>query len=425
MNKANPLRVAVLVDLLRSPQAGGHVKCWERLAESSRDGRLPLDLTVYFLGRAPDEIIGPHTRLRHLPPVFSTSSLKFMPYVPDHTDLSPWHPRLARELTQYDVIHTTDGYFAFARTAVKVAKARGIPLTNSFHTDTPNYARIFTQQTIEKIFGTGALGRKMIEGWKWPEKQGRAMERKLRQHLVQCRHVLGTRHEDHALAESILGPERVHNMRRGIDKEMFGMHRRDREGVERDYGIPPGRLLVLFVGRVDIGKNIYTLTHALEKLLAEGCLLHLLVAGVGPAMEDVKKMLGPNVSTPGFIPPAELARLYASADVLAVPSEVEIHSMVGMEAITSGCPTLIAGKSGVAQLFNGTPAMHIVDSGAEAWITVLRDFARRPEKREMMHKAALDYTRDHLASWREVLAEDMLTVWRRAMAENASQRKAA
>src|SRR5581483_7459674 len=98
MKQSNNLRVAVLVDLLRTPQAGGHVKCWERLACGAAQADLPLDLTVWFSCRAPDEPLGPRTRFRHLPQVFSTANLKFLPYVPDHTDLSPWHPHLAREL---------------------------------------------------------------------------------------------------------------------------------------------------------------------------------------------------------------------------------------------------------------------------------------------------------------------------------------
>ena len=155
MRAAKPIRVAALVDLPRSPQAGGHVKCWERLADAAADGELPLDLTVYFSGRQRTEVLGPGARLAHLPPMLSTAQLKFLPYVPDHTDLAPYHPRLARELAGYDVIHTTDAFFAFARTAESVSRRRGAPLTTSFHTDTPSYPRIFTRQTIEARFGSG------------------------------------------------------------------------------------------------------------------------------------------------------------------------------------------------------------------------------------------------------------------------------
>jgi glycosyltransferase involved in cell wall biosynthesis len=401
------------------------VKCWERLACAAGKSDLPLDLTAYFSGRARDEILGPRVRIRHLPPVFSTANLKFLPYVPDHTDLAPYHPQLARELVNYDVIHTTDGFFAFARTAARISRTHGIPLVSSIHTDTPSYARIFTRLTIEKIFGHSWLGRTMIESWRLPERQEEGMKARLHRHLEQCGHVLATRAEDCGVAESIVGKDRVHHMRRGVDKNMFGPHHRDREGIERDYKIPPGRIVVLFVGRVDIGKNIYTLLGAMEKLLNDGLPLHLVVAGVGPAMEDVKSRLGAQASLPGFVAPAELARLYASGDVLAVASEVETHSMVAVEAITSGCPALIGDKSGVAELFNNTPAMQTVGSGVEAWAAALRNFALRPEYRKRMWEAAVDYSRDHLAGWGDVLAEDLLAVWQQAGGRTPLARKAA
>jgi glycosyltransferase involved in cell wall biosynthesis len=161
-----------------------------------------------------------------------------------------------------------------------------------------------------------------------------------------------------------------------------------------------------------------------ENLLAKGLPLHLVVAGVGPAVEDIKSRLGDHAVTPGFIAPAELARLYASTDVLAVPSEVEIHSLVALEAIASGSPTIIAGKSGVAQLFN-TPAMWIVESGVPAWVEALGAFATQSDKRQAMRDAALIYRRDCLASWQDVLTTDLLPVWQQAASRLLLAREAA
>jgi glycosyltransferase involved in cell wall biosynthesis len=414
MTVLQPLRVAVLVDLLRSPQAGGHVKCWERLAAAAAKSDLPLDLTVYFSGPEAEEILGPRTRLRELPPLLSTAKLRFLPYVPDHTDLAPYHWRLARELANYDVIHTTDGYFAFARTAERVSRAKRIPLVTSFHTDTPSYTRIFTRQTIEKLVGKNWLGRKLLRDWNIPEQQGQAMERRLARHVGLCRAALVTREEDHRLAENILGPARAHHLRLGVDKEMFGPHRADRTGIERDYAIPAGRIIILFVGRVDVGKNIYTLVDAIEKGIAQGLPLHLVTAGQGPAIGNVKRRLGAHASVPGFVPPEELARLYASVDGLALVSEVEIRSMAGVEAMASCCPVLVSRKSGVAELFEHTPAMREVESGIDNWAEALRAFATDAGARASMRTAALDYSRGNLATWHQVLAEDLLNVWREA-----------
>src|SRR5262245_26309194 len=101
-----PLKVGVLVDLVLSPDAGGHVKCWQRFAEAAVGFPDRLDLTVHFNGPKPRRIeLSPSVRYQVLPPVFSTAHL--IRQLPDHTDLAPWHPQLVRHLTEYDVIHTT------------------------------------------------------------------------------------------------------------------------------------------------------------------------------------------------------------------------------------------------------------------------------------------------------------------------------
>jgi glycosyltransferase involved in cell wall biosynthesis len=416
----SPIRIAALVDLPRSAEAGGHVKWWERLAAAAaleaEGSDAPFDLTVYFSGEGPDEILNAHVRLRHLPPVFSTARLRFLPYVPDHTDLSPYHPGLARELPRYDLIHATDGFFAFARTAERIARLRAIPLTSSIHTDTPAYARIFTRQTIGKLCAHWPwMKRKLIEDWNIPERQGLRMDRRLQEHLRRCAGAFATRAQDRELAAQILGAARAWKLHLGVDKAMFGPHRRDVEGMRRDYAIPQGRRVALFVGRVDVGKNISTLIDAAAQAIAEGAPLHLVIAGVGPSAADASRRLAGHVSLPGFVKPEELARLYASVDFLALPSEVETGSMATTEAIASGCPALVAEGSGSLAIYDETPAMHAVGSGVEAWAAALRELVHDRDKLAAMRAAALDYGAAHLASWRDIFKEDMLRGWRAAL----------
>jgi glycosyltransferase involved in cell wall biosynthesis len=418
MSSSENLRVAVLVDLRRSPQAGGHVKCWERLGAAAAESGLPLDLTIYFSGSESTEILSANTRFRALPPVFSTANLKFLPYVPDHTDLGRYHRRLARELTQYDVIHTTDGFFAFAQTAERVSRKHKIPMVTSFHTDTPSYTRIFTRQTIHSLFGKSWLADILLKSWNVPEREGRKMDKKLARHVGLCCAALVTREEDHVLADTIIGTTRVHHLRLGVDKAMFGTHRADRAGIENKYQVPAGRIVLLFVGRVDVGKNIHTLVDAMAAQIANGASLHLIAAGLGPAADEVKRKLGAHATMAGYVVPDELARLYASVDGLALSSEVEIRSMAGVEAMASGCPVLVSRKSGVAQLFNNTPAMQVVDSGVENWTQALQNFAQNKDKRDAMRDAALEYSLHHLASWQDVLAEDLFSVWRNVAKES-------
>lgn len=416
MTAMPPLKVAALIDLLRSPQSGGHVKGWERLAAAAAESDLPLDLTVYFSGAPKEDILSPRVRLRQLPQIFSTARLKFLPYIPDHTDLARYHPELARQLADRDVIHTTDAFFNFTRTAERVARAHNLGLVHSFHTDQPSYARIFTAKTIESLVGQGWLGHLFCNTFKLPARKEAQMKARLDDHLRACHEALATRPIDRATAVRILGEDHVHLMRLGTNRSLFHPSQADRIAIDAAYGIPPNRLIVVFVGRLDIGKNIYTLLDAMERLVAEGLPLHLVTAGIGPAEPDIRARLPHNATVPGFIAPEDLAKLYASADVLALASEVEIRSMAMVEGLSCGLPVLVSAKSGLASLFAATDAIRTVNSGADNWAHALRAFATDTSLRQTMKHAALLYGDHHLASWHDILAKDLFPVWQQAAA---------
>ncbi|HBM90675.1 MAG TPA: hypothetical protein DD400_02190 [Rhodospirillaceae bacterium] len=417
MSSTQPLRVASLVDLPRTNISGGHARGWERLAYEAAKSSLPLELTVFFSGKDLNERLSEKACIRHLPPVFSTSKLKFLPYVPDHTDLAPYHPQLARELASFDIIHTTDGFFAFARTAERVSRKLGIPLVSSIHTDTPSYARIFTRRTIEKIFSKGKISHFLTDILRLPEKQEAKMNKRLCTHLKACSHALATRKEDLALVHQILGPEKTHTLHTAVDYEMFGPHRKDRAAFEANYNIPKDRIICVFVGRLDEGKNIYTLIEAMEKLIAEKQPVHLITAGVGPAAEALKERLQGHVTVAGFIEPNELGKIYASADLLAMPSEVETRSLVATEAMASGLPVLVSQKSTVAAIYNNTTAIRIVAGGSDKWAEALRDLINDAPLREQMAQEALTYTKNNIPSWGSFLEQSFMPVWQKAFKE--------
>src|SRR5215216_1795754 len=178
------LKVGVLVDLDLTPEAGGHVKCWQRLAEAAVDCTDQLDLTVHFSGPEPRRMeLSSNVRYVVLPPVFSTA--RIIRQVPDHTDLAPWHPRLARMLADYDVIHTTDAFFCYARTATRFGRRHGIPLVSSIHTNTPEYARITITKLLERAFGHGVAYRAANDVLALPNLAGAMLERRLTRHLEQ------------------------------------------------------------------------------------------------------------------------------------------------------------------------------------------------------------------------------------------------
>jgi len=402
-------RIAVLIDLPREAAAGGHVKYWERLAEAAAREPATVDLTFYFSGNSADEHLSAFVHYRYLPPVFSTARLKFLPYVPAHTDLAAFHPALARELSSYDVIHTTDAFFAFARTAERVARWHKIPLVSSFHTDTPAYAELFTRQTLQSLlgkkFGTWIDGLLNIS-----VRARRSKELRLKNHLSACDAVLAMRGEDLALARSVVPKERIKPMRLGVDKELFSPRPAARQEIEDEYKVLRDKFMVLFVGRVDAGKNVPVLMEVCAKLIERGLPLHLLVAGVGPLSDELLRRLGGHATLAGLLEPQKLATFYAGADCLAITSEIEIGGMIGLEALSCGCPVLVSRKSGIAQLCGSPLAMEIVETGQGPWRKALEALMQDHAKLSVMREAAITYRQNALASWRDVLS-DYMPIW--------------
>lgn len=417
---ARPLRVAVLVDLLWTPAAGGHVKFWERAAAGAAGLGDVLDLTIYFGARANGERrLADNVRFRLLKPVFSTERLRFLAHVPDHTDLAPYHPRLARALAATDVIHTTDGYFAFARTALGVARRRGIPLVNSVHTDTPGYTRLYAAETVRRVFGRGWIARLLIDRLGLDARAERWKLAQLLRHQAACRFVLGPRDQDLERARRILPRDRVLRLPRGLELERFHPKWRDRAWLAAKFTIAPDLPVVLCVGRINPGKNVLVLAEAVRRLAARGERLVLVCAGEGEDCARIEALLGPHVRCPGTVLGDDLARLYASADLLAHPSEIETYANAVAEGMAAGLPALVSAR--------GQPRFQIADRktglavgpGAADWAEAIRSLLHDPARRAAMGRAARRHNEQRFTDWRTVVAEGLAPVWRRAAATPA------
>ncbi len=416
VRRAPRLRVGVLVDLFWSPTAGGHVKTWERLAATASEAGEKLDLTVHFLGdREATHPLGPHVRYQFHPPLLSSAQVPFLSDMPGHTDLAPHNPWLTSRLRGYDVIHTTDGTFAAARTAARVSRWHGIPLTSSVHTTTPYYTRVFTAATVTRIAGPGRLSRLLLDRWAVAQAAEAHMQRLLDDHHRRCAFVLASRADDRARLATLLGPERVGLLRRGIERDLFNPGRRDRAWLSTTFQIPPDRRVVISVGRLDAIKNVLVLARAVRQLVDEGVDLHLICAGQGPDRDAVTALLGERVTCPGVLAPATLGRVYASADLCAQPAVVEELSNAVIEATSSGLPLVVAASSGSDRfVVEGKTGLVSGQATPRAWAEALAELLRDPQRTAAMGRDAHAWSLVNAPSWHEVFVNDLLPVWRAA-----------
>ena len=138
---------------------------------------------------------------------------------------------------------------------------------------------------------------------------------------------------------------RIQVVGRGIDVARFSPDLRDQALRARWGGMR--RHWLLYVGRLSREKNLEALATAFSVLAARGTDVGLVVTGDGPYRGELERRLaGLPVVFTGEVRGAELARIYASADLFVFPSETDTLGVVLLEAQASGVPVLVSGEGG-------------------------------------------------------------------------------
>jgi len=144
-------------------------------------------------------------------------------------------------------------------------------------------------------------------------------------------------------------PSRV--ISNGIDRQAYSPGPAD-ERIRDRYGLPPGRPLILSVGRLSPEKRADVLLDAAARLTGDA---QVAIAGTGPDEDALRARadqlgLSGRVRFLGFVPGQDLPGLYRLADVFAIPSEAELQSLTTMEAMATGLPVVAVDAYALAEL---------------------------------------------------------------------------
>lgn len=134
------------------------------------------------------------------------------------------------------------------------------------------------------------------------------------------------------------GFRNVQVLRRAVDTTLFHPDKRS-EVLRADWGLTPGQLAVLHVGRLAPEKNlelVLTAYRAIQRQVADA---RLIVVGDGPARAALAAA-NPDVLFAGVRRGEELASHYASGDLFLFPSLTETFGNVTLEALASGVPVV-------------------------------------------------------------------------------------
>ena len=136
-----------------------------------------------------------------------------------------------------------------------------------------------------------------------------------------------------------------------------------------------GKLRMLSVCRIEANKRIDWILRALAGLeqaqppLSEALNWNLTLAGKGSALETMRRLsaelgLHHRVDFRGYVPDAELERLYDEAHLFLMPA-VQGYGIPAVEALQRGIPVLLHRESGVSDILLDTPWVTVLAGGEE------------------------------------------------------------
>lgn len=270
-------------------------------------------------------IFAPH----HPPETYFNYKVVGVPGIP----FKPWYPelflgmprlRLIRELKKFqpDLVHVVNPVI-LGLWGTAIAKQHNIPLLASYHTDVTQYAKHLKLpflSSFSKIF--------------------------LRDVHNQAHVNLCTSLPMVYFAKG-LGIKRVRLWPKAVDTELFHPKNYSADMRSRLTAKHSDRPLMLYVGRLSFEKRIDWLYAPISQIKG----VHLAVVGSGPAEGYLKQRLkDTNTTFMGYMTGQELAEVYATADVLAFPSDTETLGFVAMEAMASGTPVVGARAGGIPEV---------------------------------------------------------------------------
>jgi glycosyltransferase involved in cell wall biosynthesis len=429
------LSIGVLIDLALTQTSGGHVRFWHNIAKAAAEYGCEFDLTFHFqshprndtdpdgarAGRQHVTRLSDHVRIIELPPVLSTARIKHLAQSPNHTDLFPYHRRIARHLESYDIIHTTDAYFAYAKTACRVVDHDRQALVTSIHTDTPAYTRVYSECAFRNFFGEGRLAKFVIDDWNWPGHAEKRMRQALVRHLRSCEHIWFAPADDPETFSEFATASEFDVLRRGLDWQIFTPDRRDRRRLEEEFDLDEDDFVLAFAGRIDVGKEVIVAAEATRRLLDRGLKVKLILAGIGSDTEAIRELLGPAVRLPGFVDQERLGSILASSDAFVFPSRIEMAANAVIEARAVGLPVLASPR--VADMLireNGVDGLVVETQTPEAWANAIETLIVDPDLAKKMGAMASAVAAETQPSWHDVLIRDLVPGWAGAIRDQST-----
>jgi glycosyltransferase involved in cell wall biosynthesis/predicted metal-dependent phosphoesterase TrpH len=258
---------------------------------------------------------------------------------------------------RYDAVHVcSPGPAGIA--ARLIAKAMGLPVVASHHTELAAYAAVRSADPRLE------LGMTMVLAGFYG-----AADRVLSPSAA----------SDERLQRLGVAAQRIGRWDRGVDLKRFAAGRR---------GCLPGGISVLYAGRLTREKGADLLADAFLAAHDRDPRLHLVLAGGGPEESLLRERLGATATFLGWLAGDALADAYASADVFLFASRTDTFGQVILEAQASGLPVVAVAEGGPAGLIRDGETGRLCPPEPHALADAVVQLAADSAARERIGRAA-------------------------------------
>jgi glycosyltransferase involved in cell wall biosynthesis len=240
-----------------------------------------------------------------------------------------------------DVIHVaTEATLGFS--VLRYATRRQIPIVSSFHTNFDQYSH---------HYGVGWARGTIWRYLRWFH-NGTA------ETYVPSRPTIADL-EARGFERLVLWP-------RGVDSTLFRPDRPGRPRVRESLGFTPDEVVIAYVSRIAVEKNVEYLADALIQVGKARPEVRFLFVGDGPARAEIQERMGPSATFVGYQSGDDLADHYAAADLFAFASRTETFGNVVLEAMASGLPVVALKEGGVGGIVRPGETGDLLDPEATA-----------------------------------------------------------
>lgn len=231
---------------------------------------------------------------------------------------------------QLDIIHTHTE-FSLGILGIEIAHALKIPVVHTYHTHYEDYVRYIARGLLIRPRMVKYFARvffKDVDGIICPSE---IVENLLQSYQIkQDLRVIPT----------------------GIDLAKFDrpeIQSKNIADLREKLGIAEDETMLLSLSRVSYEKNIQAVVKAMPEVLADNPKVKLVIAGGGPYLPDIEKLvrslgLEESVIMTGMIPPSETALYYKAADFFISASTSETQGLTYLESLASGTPVIAHGN---------------------------------------------------------------------------------